>query len=364
MVAAVFVLMWNRNQQPKQAPITPAPAVLQDTPARTYFALEPDTVIYGPATIVMDTLARITVPGEAFKDSGGIRLIDGRINVDVRLDRGQSFVVNTPVAVAGVRGTRFSVAWIANFRTEVVVETGTVWLMDNSGESITLGPGEAGVVSKVSGPRLSVDDPFMTSRRISGGSSGNSSTERPIDDRPGGTRGIAALEYEPASVDSLGDVDRSRTGTGITAPGDAFVPRGYSSATNISTGDDTAGDAADGEAAEPSAKTLSGEGSWTSQQGFSGNVAITIDLATGTFAGSFSGTNRARADISGRAAGNYSGDDQAGRLEGATEFTVMSGERTIVQSGSVQGIFSGDVIHGNFSGGGMDATYTVQIGLQ
>jgi ferric-dicitrate binding protein FerR (iron transport regulator) len=104
--------------------------------ANARIRIDPGTEVHlPPAEVPADK------PVEVILKRGGVRLEVGRRDLATA-----PFVVRTPVATAGVRGTRFRVDVPEALVTEVVVDAGLVSLQGLTGPEVLLRAGEAGVV--------------------------------------------------------------------------------------------------------------------------------------------------------------------------------------------------------------------------
>lgn len=103
----------------------------------------PREIAYGPAVLVLDTGCQILLPRTGSLANREITLQRGRVTATVRhLGTQEAFAVRTPQAVAGVRGTVFSVALDGAARTTVEVEQGKVVVEAGSATPVTLTPGQ------------------------------------------------------------------------------------------------------------------------------------------------------------------------------------------------------------------------------
>jgi len=106
----------------------------------------------GGVTIVAENGAQYML-GDANRDGriDSVELSSKALLLDVqRKSGGRKFQVNTPQAIAAVRGTRWAVD-VAEGKTSVLAVNGTVDVGRRRGQRVVLGPGE-GVDVEASGP--------------------------------------------------------------------------------------------------------------------------------------------------------------------------------------------------------------------
>lgn len=114
---------------------------------------QPLEIAYGPSTLVIDSGTQVVLPRVGRLVDREITLQRGRVSVRVRrLQAGEAFAVRTAQAVAGVRGTAFTVAIQDLSRTIVSVDEGSVEVEGLVGAPVIIGPGQTVVVEPAKPP--------------------------------------------------------------------------------------------------------------------------------------------------------------------------------------------------------------------
>lgn len=110
-------------------------------------------IAYGPSTLVIDSGTQVVLPRAGRMVDREITLQRGRVSVRVRrLQAGEAFAVRTAQAVAGVRGTAFTVAIQDRSRTVVSVDEGSVEVEGLVGAPVIIVPGQTVVVEPAKPP--------------------------------------------------------------------------------------------------------------------------------------------------------------------------------------------------------------------
>lgn len=345
LFALIIGLTWWELRPPQPPPslqptvtpaAAPAPPPSFTPPAPEWVTVttaQGDTVVKaGSAWLLLEPLTTVEIPTAPAGGRWEVRLTEGTLWAFVRkLVAGEEFVVRTPVATAGVRGTRFMVRH-NGIQTEIAVEEGTV-ASDGPGGAIVLAAGE-GVVVTPAGARRVPAATILPAWRT------------------GTDRSAAALAFL-ASAAALRELDRqARAARSGEAPRPANPPGMVR---------DRDPDRLHGLAP----REMIGNGAWTSRQGFGGPVFVAVDLPAGTFSGHFSGTG-SRGGVAGTLAGTFSGtyhgDRNTGSFDGTVSFSAASARynREVPDlSGRVWGELRNGTVTGFFAGTGLDANFTV-----
>ncbi len=113
----------------------------------------PLEITYGPSRLTVDAGGQVVLPRTGRLADREVTLQRGRVTARVRaLSHSEAFAVRTAQAVAGVRGTQFSVALDERQRTTVTVEEGSVEVTGLVGNPVILMPGQTAIVDEAQPP--------------------------------------------------------------------------------------------------------------------------------------------------------------------------------------------------------------------
>lgn len=117
---------------------------------------------------------------------------------------------------------------------------------------------------------------------------------------------------------------------------------------------------------EPKDILLTGTNKWKTQNGGSGKIKLTIDLATGKVTGSISGRHPSvrgtMATLRGQINGTYTGDAESGSMNGSVKYNprgIRGGVR--IGSDELHGTLENAVIDGSFYGGRIKKTFRYRL---
>lgn len=107
----------------------------------------------GPASILLDSNAQLLINDDIDSGRHEVTLQRGRLTAHVRpMGSNEYFGVRTFNAVAGVRGTIFSVAILQDIRTMIEVQQGSVFAEGISGERMIIEAGQKAAIEGMASP--------------------------------------------------------------------------------------------------------------------------------------------------------------------------------------------------------------------
>lgn len=286
------------------------------------------TLTEGPARIDLETGAELRIRRDTAGPAQEIELKRGSIRVRVTPIPGGRFLVRTPNATVGVRGTTFRVSVLGLAITRVVVEEGNVYVLGQTGDTLSLGPGMGGEVSG-SGSASSFDPTFSDSR--------------PFD-----------VRWNTETLRRIADLAEALA---LTENGRTAAPsRSSSSGTPTSPGAPSVTDR----------NRLAGVGDWTADNGLTGQITMVIEPISGRFNATFSGQRGGERPMSveGRGQGQFTGDADNGSLDGT--FTAQAapagagGALPPIQ-GQATGVLRNHVVTGTLAAGPWRGNYEIRL---
>lgn len=314
---------------PKHPPVTVPPAAAVASVQEHHADLTEETIIEGPATIVIEKGAEVRIRREGDQPAREIELRRGSVRVQVDPGAGRQFIIRTANATVGVRGTTFRVTVIGLSITRVSVEEGTVSVQGQTGDPILLGAGEFGEVVGASEAAKTGEPESETGAR-----------------RPPAWNAETLRQITELS-EALARIEATRR-DGITLPAAGSSPTLSPDATATSR------------------SRLAGTGSWTAENGLAGEITIVLEPISGRFTGSFTGQRPGERplNVSGTASGALVGDAANGSLDGT--FTCQAdqgsgGPALPPLSGEATGTIRNQLVTGTLNAGAWRGSYELRL---